>query len=819
MVMFPVQRRDHVARLNVHGLLAKAGQRPSLALGALGLALSWCAAVWGAAPPWQPPSGEQPPPIDELMIELKDSEGKPVSDARVGTWLGRGTEPSSWVQWKVGWRSGKLIKRPLVSDASGVARITDLEPFKYTSPDEAVAAVYAWHAHRNLVGVGQFRRDQKTVRIVVTMVPPCRVQASVVSSELSQLDRMGDQVVGYIRFGGWPILSCASARGSLSVEFLLLPGQYEFRGSTSGSQFGTRTFEVKPGQRELDLGTIDVPANTFTRLLGKPAPELEGITHWAFGKPVRLVDLRGKVVLLHLLGPRPSLYDSLIEAYEQHKDEGLTVVALYAGLIDSPEQLRKEVLSHLDKHDEVPFPVGMDTGGQLHTEWRLHHKWQTRGPMHDVYGSTGGHTILIDREGRVSGHVWPGRQTGFDDVIAAAINAGPSNPKGNRRQNTSSHPTTRPAVDPNDALTFRVVDPDGKPVSDAKAGVTADWSFRHQYPNRPYVRVRRTVGGRTPVADSTGIVTVAREEIFRDGWPADRPMALFVWDAAGRRAALIEVRLTDVGTSRQVTLSPACHVQGTLTSSGLQALGQALEWANTYVYWNERHRPVQCASKEQDFEFLLPPGRYKVRAYGTDTYHATQEFTIHAGETERKITLDLPADRVSTLIGKPAPELAKIKGWKNGGPVKLADLRGKVVLLDFWGYWCGPCVVSMPHLMKLHDAYADKGLVIIAVHDDSVESIEDMDDRLAQGRREHWGGRDLPFLVALDGGGRTPVPGTELSTSGASTAAYGIRAFPTSVLIDKQGNVLGKVGVSGDAVREQIEGALRREPNRQIDPR
>ncbi len=803
MAMFPAQRRGPVACLHVRGALANTGLRPSLALGALGLVLSWCVAAWSAAPPWQPP-------IDELVIELRDSEGKPVPDARVGTWVGHGTEPSSWVEWKVGWRSGKLIKRPLVSDANGVARTTDLEPFKYTPPDKAIAGVYAWHAHRNLVGVGQFHRDQKTVRIVVTMVTPCRVQASVVSSELSRLGRLHDQVGGYIRSGGWAILSCSSARGSLAVEFLLPPGQYEFRGSISGSELGNRTFEVKPGQRELDLGTIDVPANTFTRLLGKPAPELEGITHWAFGKPVRLADMRGKVVLLHLLGPRPSLYDSLIEAYEQHKDEGLIVVALYAGLIDSPEQLRKEVLSHLDKHDDVPFPVGMDTGGQLHTEWRLHYEWQTRGLLHDVYGSTGGHTILIDREGKVSGHVWPGRQDRFDDQIAASISGGPSNPKGNRRQNTTSHPATRPVVDPNDALTFRMLDRDGKPVSGAKIGVTADWSFQYQYPNRPYVRVRRSAGGRTPVADSAGVVTVARAEIFRDGWPADRPMAMFVWDAAGVRAALIEVRLSDVGTRRQVTLSPACHVQGTLTSNGLQALGQALEWANTYVYWNERHRPVQCASKERDFEFWLPPGRYKVHAYGTDTYDTKQELTIQDGETERKITLDLPADRISTLIGKPAPELTKIKGWKNGGPVKLADLRGKVVLLDFWGYWCGPCIRDMPELMELHDAYADKGLVIIAIHDDSVASIEDMDERLAQARKKHWGDRDLPFLVALDGGGLTPVPGDELSTSGATTAAYGIRAFPTSVLIDKQGNVAGKVGVSGDAVREQIEGALRR---------
>ena len=50
------------------------------------------------------------------------------------------------------------------------------------------------------------------------------------------------------------------------------------------------------------------------------------------------------------------------------------------------------------------------------------------------------------------------------------------------------------------------------------------------------------------------------------------------------------------------------------------------------------------------------------------------------------------------------------------GLVCQQALRGQVVLLDFWGYWCGVCVHEMPALMKLHDEFKDKGLVIIGVH-------------------------------------------------------------------------------------------------------
>lgn len=129
------------------------------------------------------------------------------------------------------------------------------------------------------------------------------------------------------------------------------------------------------------------------------------------------------------------------------------------------------------------------------------------------------------------------------------------------------------------------------------------------------------------------------------------------------------------------------------------------------------------------------------------------------------------------LIGQLTPELEGVKGWKNGNPITLSGLRGKVVLLYFWGYWCGPCVMGMPKLIDLHNAFEHQGLVIIAIHDPSVDSVSKLDEKLRKNSAKFWGGRDLPFLVALDGG--------EL------TAAYGIKAFPTALLINQKGELLG----------------------------
>lgn len=66
--------------------------------------------------------------------------------------------------------------------------------------------------------------------------------------------------------------------------------------------------------------------------------------------------------------------------------------------------------------------------------------------------------------------------------------------------------------------------------------------------------------------------------------------------------------------------------------------------------------------------------------------------------------------------GVAAPELIVGGQWFNSPPLKLADLKGKVVLIDFWTYTCINCIRTLPYLMSWHDKYADQGLVIIGVH-------------------------------------------------------------------------------------------------------
>lgn len=389
----------------------------------------------------------------------------------------------------------------------------------------------------------------------------------------------------------------------------------------------------------------------------------------------------------------------------------------------------------------------------------------------------------------------PSIVAGFSILLLAALAAATA-------ATTESGPESKTnamiEADKSEQITLRVVAPDGKAVGGTEV-------YTHFY-----------VGySQAPVSfkcDKQGKVALGTDDIFKHG----RSRVSLYAISGSKLAGFLEVSLDDVGKELELQLEPVCRVYGQMGSSSLEKLGQSLEWTVVY-FFRGRHQPLSCLDKTGKFEFLVPAGRYELHAYAARTYTVTREIEITAGQQELEVDFDLPADKLATLIGKPAPELRGIKGWiikswldriKSWRGIKLSELRGKVVLLDFWGYWCGPCVQGMPELMELYDKYHKDGLEIIAIHDDSVGSIQKLKKNLVDIRRKHWDGRDIPFAVALDGGGSTKIEGTDLSTSGATTAAYGIQGWPTMVLIDKDGTVVKEFYKTAENI-ELLERMLR----------
>ena len=106
----------------------------------------------------------------------------------------------------------------------------------------------------------------------------------------------------------------------------------------------------------------------------------------------------------------------------------------------------------------------------------------------------------------------------------------------------------------------------------------------------------------------------------------------------------------------------------------------------------------------------------------------------------------------------------------NGAPVRLADLRGSVVILDFWATWCPPCRLALPHLQELHNEYGGRGVEVVAVAmDDQGESVV----------RPFVAQNNITFRVALP--------------DEAIQRAFGpIRGLPTTFVIGPDGRVFKK---------------------------
>jgi thiol-disulfide isomerase/thioredoxin len=251
----------------------------------------------------------------------------------------------------------------------------------------------------------------------------------------------------------------------------------------------------------------------------------------------------------------------------------------------------------------------------------------------------------------------------------------------------------------------------------------------------------------------------------------------------------------------EVVLSRERRVTGRLVSTGLEEKNERLFNAELAVLVDGK-AAVRHWSIRGDVALYLPAGKYELEAHSnaSPTHDVVRSLIVPRGKPEVAIgDIDLPITRLKELEGLPAPELRDIVNWMNSKPLKLSDLRGKVVLLDFWGWWCGACTVRMPELFALHDQYHKDGLVIIGVHidleeDSAVDTAEEMYEKVAADRKEYWKGREIPFPVAFVRSGSERVPflaaGAASTARCALAAEYGVLAYPTKVLIDREGRVV-----------------------------
>ena len=323
------------------------------------------------------------------------------------------------------------------------------------------------------------------------------------------------------------------------------------------------------------------------------------------------------------------------------------------------------------------------------------------------------------------------------------------------------------------AVTLLVVDGDGKPVAGAEAATL--WNAR-EGPLVPYHAAVTGLDGKA--------------QLVVDDWGERRPVLVLSADRLS--GCVVGASRADDGKIVRAVLTPTTRVGGSAYCSEL-----ASKPANTIALVGaDGFRLgacfIQSITKDARFGFRLPLGKYQLDLSASDTERKKQLLDVTNPGPEIDLgVVDLPAAKLAKLRGQTPPSLTVTEARGVEKRVQLADYKGKWVALEFWGWWCGPCVAGgIPEAIafqKMYGEHADK-FVILALHGSGAKTLAEMDSKLPAIRERYWNGEELPFPVIVDAGETT-------------AKRFGIQGWPTTLIFDPDGKLVGERGFAELAAR------------------
>jgi thiol-disulfide isomerase/thioredoxin/Tfp pilus assembly protein PilF len=225
---------------------------------------------------------------------------------------------------------------------------------------------------------------------------------------------------------------------------------------------------------------------------------------------------------------------------------------------------------------------------------------------------------------------------------------------------------------------------------------------------------------------------------------------------------------------------------------------ECMECAKAELSEDAHARYIECLNKNSKFEKAATFGEECINI-GKASEKLLAEYKIaflkankgNENDIEKKLAeIKAEGDKkakdkiAKELVNKPAP-LFSLKSLE-GKTVNLADLKGKVVVVDFWATWCGPCKASFPTLQKVYDKYKDNpNVVILAVNTWENESGAEREKTVKDFIKENK--YTFPVLFDID------------ERAKAFVTQFGVEGIPTKFILDKEGNIQFKtVGFGGE---------------------